>query len=285
MTDLQARLNHIGSALERIIKQQPAPVQPISFNIETKNSSVDTSVVKGSTFIAELETGSAKSIPVLLRIYNNTTGFLPLPSQVVFCQAETSWEEIHLLLKRCIGASNTSSEKNLFTLVNVELLSFDIQLQLVKEITRMEDSTIAKHMLAVVCRGGKFHHIFDQFPHLTHRISGFSDAEMMTCFRNRWPEVEFLTSSLPGLGKTEYVKNKASGDNFGVRTMTVSGPMTKEELVKHLREHSVQPYEIFHLDVASMSDPSILDCFLFETIVTGMAVQGRICLEFQLQIS
>ncbi|XP_033124618.1 uncharacterized protein LOC117122951 [Anneissia japonica] len=278
--DLKARLFHLGMALEKIFSQRLSPGRHIpGKKHQLTKSTLDTKVRKGNVFVAELEEDSTKTIPVLLRLYSNTTGVLPEPSHVIFCHHGTSWEEIALFLQRSTGASIHFKTNKLFVLANVELLPTETQFQLVTEVKRIQEHD-HEFLLAIICRGGSYHHIIDQFsPNFTHCLHGFTDAEMSSCLCTGWPEVEVVTSSQPGLGKTEYIRDLAFQKNLGVRSMPVSGPIAKEVLVEQLKAQAGMPKEVLHIDVSTVSDPQLLDTFLFEVVVLGMAVSGtHICL-------
>ena len=273
-SNLQARLFYLGIALEAIFYGRPPLNRPIPGQIKSGKATLDSKVCKGEVFVAELEVESTKSIPVLLQLYFNTTGVLPEPNQVIFCHKKTKWEEIFLLLQRCTGACDNIRAETLFALVNVECLPTEIQFQLVNEVQRIQNEE-TDFLLAMICRGGSYHYVIDQFsPKYTHCLHGFSDAEMMSCLRNGWPEVEVVTSSQPGLGKTEYIKDAAYNRNMRVRTFPISGPISKDDLVDELRSLSMTRYHVLHVDASPVSDPGLLDIFLFEMIVIGISVSG-----------
>ena len=271
--DLKARLFQLGIVLGDIFSQKPPASKEIPGQIKQGRSTLDSKVRKGCLFVADLDEKSTQSIPVLLQLYRNTTSMLPEPNQVIFCHPGTTWEEISLLLQRCVGAPTYFQTEKLFTLVNVDQLSTEAQFSLVREIQQIQESK-DNFLLAMICCGGKLHHIIDQFANCTHRIQGFSDAEMSSCLRLGWPEVEVVTSEQPGLGKTEYIRDKASQLDLGVSTLHVSGPINKNDLVQQMRNKRLTDYDLLHIDVSSISDPGLFDAFLFEIVVIGMSVSG-----------
>ena len=227
-------------------------------------------------------------------MYEHTTGYLPEPSQVVFCHSNTPWEEVLLLLERCKRSSEQFPERTmLYALINVDQLPTETQFKLVKEVKTMKKWN-DKYLLAIICCGGHYHHIIDKFsPRYTHRLRGLSDIELQTCFAEGWPGLRartdayepnnnrvdcmtFLTSTQPGLGKSEYVKQTASVIEHGVCTMAVDGPINKDGLIKQLKHLSRRKHCVLHIDVSHMVEPQIFDSFVFEVVIIGMAVSGTL---------
>ncbi|XP_072016285.1 uncharacterized protein [Amphiura filiformis] len=291
-------LLQLGGALDNIYKNAVYPDRKIPGFEQSSGSRKDVNVTHGSVFVAELETGCSKVINVLLHLYQYTTCYLPEPSQIVFCHSGTSWEEVWLLLERCKAAVLQYPARNvLYCLVSVEQLPTETQFKLVEEVKKMNKDN-KRFLLALICCSGHYHHIIDQFsPNYTHKLGGYSDSELRTCFNEGWPaldtgladaalkqrgdliaSVTVLTSSQPGLGKSEYVKWVASSIQRVVSTLQVSGPFSKDGLVKMLQTLPKKKQCVLHIDASEMTERQMFDCFIFEIAVIGMAVSGtQIC--------
>ena len=46
------------------------------------------------------------------------------------------------------------------------------------------------------------------------------------------PTVHIVTSEFPGVGKTEWIKSHAFGKELELRTMLISGPVTRDDFVR-----------------------------------------------------
>jgi hypothetical protein len=69
-------------------------------------------------------TQKAHVLHVVASLYLSS-GAYPWPSHLLFCTAETQWEELHLLLMRCFFAEESSKfAEGLFCIANVEALDF-----------------------------------------------------------------------------------------------------------------------------------------------------------------
>ena len=196
--------------------------------------------------------------------------------------SETTWEELHLLLQRCFAHSQKLRHESLFCIANVELLPNELQFRLVdaikdKEISH-ESSGVFKessdYKLALICRGGDHHHIVEQFAQYSHHIAGMSELALTRHLKSSWPDVKMITSTLPGLGKTEQIKCEAAAKNMNVLSFPISGPFEKSKLIKRLKELKVTKYHCLHLDIGKVSNPLLFDTFLFQLIVTGMISAG-----------
>ncbi|XP_038050831.1 uncharacterized protein LOC119723980 [Patiria miniata] len=273
--DVEARLVETGRALNKIFldcMSKDRRIRPMSLKTAQK-ATFDNTVQPGKVFVAELKKDSKSSIPVLMMLMRNTTGHYPQASHVLFCHSETTWEEVYLLLRRCRNASQNKS-KTLYALINVEQLATEIQFSLVDEVKGLQQDD-QSFFLAIICRGGYHHHIIDQFsPHFTHQIQGMTANEMRECLEQGWPNVEVITSEVPGLGKSEYIASRAAEQDKNAICFEIGGPVTKRELVQQLLQKSSSGFQVLHVDIRPTSDPSLVDSFIFELLVIGMVVSG-----------
>ena len=277
-------LTIVGETLENIFSDSQPTIRLIPESNQSQSySKLEATVTSGEIFVASLEPESPLTANVMLTLYENTSQAFPQPYQIVFCTPETTWEELHLLLQRCFGHSGNPHCKSLFCIANVELLPNELQFKLViaiKDRQKCYESceTVkenADYQLALICRGGDHHHIVEQFAQYSHHIAGMTDLALAHRLRCNWPHVKMVTSSLPGLGKTEHIKRDVLKKEMNVATFSISGPFEPEKLVQRLGELKLKKYHCLHLDIGAVSDPMSLDTFLFQLIVTGMVSAGN----------
>ena len=270
-------LSTVGEASEKIFEEsQPDPKSMPNDRQSQSHIKLEDRVIEGEIFVATLEPESPLTANVLLALYESTTKAFPEPYQIVFCSSQTTWEEIHLLLKRCFTHSERRYHDRLFCIVNVELLTNELQFKLVNEIKEKGNCCQnGDYQLALICRGGDHHHVVEQFAQNSHHISGMSDLALAGCLKFGWPDVKMITSSLPGLGKTEHIKDEVLEKSMNVATFSISGPFKPCKLIKRLKELKLQTYHCLHLDIGEVSDPLLLDLFLFQLIVIGMVSAGN----------
>jgi hypothetical protein len=246
-------------------------------------TTLEAMVTPGEIFVASLEPESPLTANVILALYENTSKAFPEPYQIVFCSSQTTWEELHLLLQRCFERSKYLYHKSLFCIANVELLPNELQFKLVtaiKEKQKCYQSSPAMkdndyYQLSLICRGGDRHHIVEQFAQCSHHIAGMTDFVLAHRLKSGWPDVKMITSTLPGLGKTERIKDEAVENSMNVVTFSISGPLEPSKLIKRLKKLKLKNYHCLHLDIGDVSDPLLLDTFLFQLIVTGMVSSGN----------
>ena len=272
----------VGQALENIFSNSQHVIRSISDDGQSQSyTKLDATVISGEIFVASLEPESPLTANVILTLYENTSNAFPEPYQIVFCHSQTTWEQIHLLLQRCFTYSKYLHHKSLFCIANVELLPNELQFRLVDAIKEKQKSfhsseaikENADYQLALVCRDQ--HHIVEQFALHSHHITGMSDHVLARRFKSGWPDVKMITSTLPGLGKTEQIKREVRRKSMNVATFSISGPLEPSKLIQRLKELKLKKYHCLHLDIGEVSDPLSLDIFLFQLIVTGMVLAGN----------
>ena len=262
-------LRAIGEVLDAIfIPRQATKAQKVP------QHDLQRAVKPGELFVAVLEQGSKQTAHVVMSLFESTAGSYPQPSQVLFCHSETSWEEVERLLKRAFEAHGHSIAAKLHCLANVENLPNDMQFELVAAIRAYQHSTKAPYLLGMVCCGGIHHHIADQFAAAVNNVTGMTEVQLRTTFKNIFPEVFMVTSDLPGVGKTEAIHEHAAPRKKKVVSIPISGPLSRKHLVKRLSGLHFGPYECIHFDVGEVDDPSVLDTFIFELVVVGMVSAG-----------
>ena len=279
----------IGETLQNIFSDSRQAVRKIS-NVSRSQilSNLEATVSPGEIFIASLEPESPLAANVILTLYENTSNAYPEPHQIVFCSPQTTWDELHLLLQRCFAHSKHFHHKGLYCIANVELLPNELQFTLVDAIkekqyqrkTKSYQNSVAikenaDYQLALICRGGDHHHVVAQFAQYSHHIGGMSDRALRDRLKTSWPDVKVITSSLPGLGKTEHIKSEAMEKSMNVANFLISGPFEPLKLIQRLKGLKLKTYTCLHLNIGEVSDPLLLDTFLFQLIITGMVSAGN----------
>ena len=267
---LKGKLQTIGETLDRVKQNHTVSRTVFPEGLGFLHSKNMTAVVQqGQLYIANLEASSTQTVPVLLSLYAHTMNCFPLPSEVLLCHDRTSWEEVYLIIQRAIKAVE------LHCIAYVEKLPNAVQYQLVEELEKlMFHSPDSPYRLALICRGGTHHPILDYFSSCVHHIQGLDTATLANILQNTLNEVVMVTSTVPGLGKTETIQNKAAGSGHKIKSIHISGPITRESLVLSLTLPTVQSSDILHVDIAEVDDVEFLDICFFEFIVLGCLSSG-----------
>ena len=277
--DLKANLHSLGDSLDGVFKSRNTAIMVHESKVSVASAKKIKETVKpGQLYVAVLEPNSTMTVNVVMSLFRNVTGGPPKPNQVLFCHAETTWEEVQLFLQRCFEAPTFGLSSELHCLANVENLGNEIQFDLVMEIRKFkaefkQDNT-QSFLLSLICCGGDRHHIVDQFSEFKHHVPGMTDVELKKCFALSFPNVSMVTSDLPGSGKTESIREDAAAISHGIVTVPISGPVSRQALVTRLSSLKLRAYESLHLDVGEVDDAQFLDMFLFQLVVVGMVSSG-----------
>ncbi|XP_041364113.1 E3 ubiquitin-protein ligase RNF213-like [Gigantopelta aegis] len=273
--DLSNSLHLVGQTLEVALKD--VQFKPKCFKIDSGETmecqwNISDVVQKGQLFVAALEENSKQVIPTVLAIYRNTTGFLPMPHQILFCHNDTKWEHLHLLLQRCLLSQEPMLKKQLFCIVGVEKLINEVQFKLVDELKKMLHTNRA--YLAITCEGSTHHPFLDHFDSYVHHVQPMTPSAIELCFRQLWPNIVTITSELPGQGKTELIHDMADDLDMGVCSFHISGDIDIKELIVRMSKLKLMPHDVLHIDIGMVSKPSDLDFLLFQLIILGFLVDG-----------
>ncbi len=267
----EALINGTGDALQTIFKDTVPPIRPLA-TPSSASLSVEYIVRDEEIFIVKLDEESPQTANVMLALYANTCKSFPHPHEILFCTASTEWEEVDLLLNRCIFAPKQKLEerKSLHCIANVDLLKPEIRDQLGKRL-KVQHSI---NRLMLICRGKNCDHIFKEFSQFTHQICGMTDTALSICLEKQFPNVVVYTSVLPGLGKTERIKTNACQKGNNVKTCVIYDSVNWNKLVARLKCLPIKSHHCLHFDIGNVDDPSLLDSFLFQLIVFGMVSSG-----------
>lgn len=263
-------LHLIGKSLDLILRDKSR--YHVGFQLEDSTRICDT-VQKGHLYVVGVQEKCDTIINTLLSLYRNTTGCIPLPYQVFFCQEDTVWEDIDLLLMQCQGAGNeqhAQGPKQLFALVSVEKLQSDVQHQLVDALKAVAESAY----LAVICQGTSHHPFLDHFIGNVHHVQPLSHKDMETVLQTLHPKVLTVLSDVSGQGKTEFINEQAHKQEYFKHTLHISGKVAYKDLISKLNELEINPHECLHIDIGEVSNTRELDIFLFQLIVMKFVRHG-----------
>jgi hypothetical protein len=272
-------LTTVGQALEGIFSNLQPKHRSMQGDGQNQTcTKLEATVTAGEIFVASLQLESKLTANVILALYENTSMAFPEPYQIVFCSSQTTWEELYLLLQRCFAHSKYLQRKSLFCVANVELLPPELQFKLVNAIKVRQNyhnssEAMKDYQLALICRD-HHHDIVEKFGQYSHHIAGMRDSVLSQRLQSNWPGVKIFTSTLPGLGKTEQIKHEVLAQGKNIAAFPISGPFEPCKLIQRLKELKLKKYHCLHLDIGEVSDPLLLDTFLFQLIVTGMISAG-----------
>ncbi|KAM4843304.1 E3 ubiquitin-protein ligase RNF213 [Thomomys bottae] len=253
--------------------------------------------------------GHSEVLPAALALYMQDP-HQPLPAfdEVLLCTPQTSFEEVALLLRRCLTPG--SEDHKIYCLLFADQLSYEVGCQ----VEALFQSLCTRphredYQLVMVCDGAQeqcyLPSAFSQHKVLLVPQAPLKDIQAYLEDHFQVPEpaesaaaafrdqlcVGLVTSERAGVGKSLYVKRlhrnlrkKFKGENVPLKTIRLTEPRVDENhvlssLLPFLKKRYQQKPVIFHLDVTSSVQAGI-EVFLFKLLVLRclMDVRGEMWL-------
>lgn len=211
------RLRLLGGALKSVFQGLKRPPRP--FGVGTGSAFPADSVTPGEVFVGAVDE-PGQVLTAVMSLYLDQ-GQLPQPSDVLLCDARTSWEEVHLLLLRCFRFRWTgSADDPLFCVAFADQLDFTCHTLLAQELQKAaKTADVSRFKLAIVVSGDRQRQSFG-VP-VRSMVGKLTSAELKPLLGAvpDLPEVVVVTSDRPGVGKTETIRQMAAQKvSFGGKT-------------------------------------------------------------------
>ena len=264
----QEKLIHLANLLTSVLSSElHHPEIKID---EDEATIVDAEVKKSKIYVASLNSDSRNVVPLILALYRNTTGYLPLAHEIMICDKQTTLEEIQMFLNRCLNSNSV-----LHCLACIEELDLELQYELTKALSQIqnnENSNEKKSLfrLAVIVRSReRSHPVIQSLQKYVHSPCYENNKVLKQILQNLPVKVRVITSDLPGQGKTEYIRTKAANEEIEnakeIKTLPIYDSDSKTDIVKRLNSLQLKRYQCLHLDV-KCEWSSFLDCLIFELV-------------------
>ncbi|KAG9292714.1 hypothetical protein G9A89_008302 [Geosiphon pyriformis] len=258
-------LSEIGSQLFDIFERLPKRTRKGFAQIELIMTDV---VQPGQLFIAACD--KTRLANTIMSIFANH-GAYPEPWEILICRSSTTAEELSLFIKRCFFASRNGYKEQLFCIANLEVLDYDIQYNLVKDIRTLREIETSYNLALVCCHEpGVHHHIIDQFPDNVHITNGLNASSMTKIYAEICPNVTCVSSALSGQGKTEWIQQASMKNGLIPRSFLISDCVQFERLTCQLKNCNLRKFESLHLNILSVDHSGDVNMFLFELLTLGM---------------
>uniref|UniRef100_A0A1I8JA77 CARD domain-containing protein n=1 Tax=Macrostomum lignano TaxID=282301 RepID=A0A1I8JA77_9PLAT len=216
------------------------------------------------------------SVRAFLTVWRQSQTHSPLPSEILFCSADTAEEEISLLLQR-----SASSPSRVHYILCTELLSQRLLNHLAASILGLCDAGNLGR-LAVFCRAASTHRLLGIFRDQCQQQQPVFDSDLQLSAALDaicGDSVTLVRSERAGCGKTELVRRLAADTESRLRCVHVSGKIGKLDLAEKLS--GLEQRDLLHLDVGWIDDAGALETMLFEALLTGMLCHSSYLLAFK----
>lgn len=258
--DTNENVKRLAENLDAIFQDQGDvnPLRPL------KVDNIHTAVDKGQVLVIAIR-DPHRIEETIVSLYGNE-GYVPHARQIQYCTGTQTEEQLDIFLDRCFG------DQRLFVLADVQHLPFDLQSNLVRRI-KQETARYGGFRLSLILHTTTQHHIMEQFSSSTRRLD--VDLELRGPLSSVTEHVVLVSSTVCGLGKTEWVRNEAFKRNLGLITFPISGTVDPKIIMNRLIElklHETVGHSGLHLVLSDVDDGVSLGHILFQLLVMGMMV-------------
>ena len=231
--------------------------------------------------------GSSHVLPTLLSLYAPMSR-LPLAFEVEFCELQTTWERVELLLKRCVDRGAEGPNSHLFCLADADSLARENQLKLVNFLEQLYHRRVSFRIVLLCTKrdniySESFHKYVVDCPPLDVAVQ---EDVWKLATAPRWENqqtsvhIKVYTSKSVGLGKSYQVCKDieaAMQRNVGQADLADSTRVfvpvfhdtDADQLFTYLQQGTGfedRPARAFHINVASSADRPI-DILLFRLLI------------------
>lgn len=236
---------------------------------------------QGELFVAQVKEGLV--INVILSLFVQNQEALPEVHQLLICQPDTSWEQVESFLWRSIGDERNFNVGLMYCIANADVLSAEIQEKLSGFIFKLlKDDSVqgnqVRHrgklvILTSRANGQRILHDFRLFQ--KHDVKGLSNEQAKSLLSSVLSETLVVTSDFAGQGKSETIKRLCCGrSKKRLVSMLIAGHVTYGQLTKAIRDLPFTESQNLHIDVLEVTNPSVLNNWLFELLVVGGVMSG-----------
>lgn len=209
---------------------------------------------------------------IFLRDYDN---YFPLANQVLFCNFNTSWQELRSFLFRLVF----NPMKQFYTLIGPERLNFENQDRFLNCYqTLLEEFQEHFVKLAIITNDPNSHIVYNLYSNKHIKIVKFENSRDILredCCKElilNWEKnVTLVTSAYSGLGKTTYIKNSNKENNLPMIRYSISncdGFSVLAHQLKIIKKKIVNTNKNLdiHFDILNSNNDEYINEFLFNFI-------------------
>ena len=248
-----------------------------SKNIDIKSKEKKQNKYKGIYFYISYKNQEIESLSLFLNLTKN----LPINCCYLYCNKDTSNEELKAFLIRCIF----SKSNILFCIVNVNLLNNKIRrtfISLIKQYSKKYGQTMESCLIIIFsAKDDDMHKILIK----TTNIIPFQDTIYFSndfYFEQEYTrnyKLNLVKSSNCGLGKSEYIKNKKNNENTGKKEkdkikyiyFPLGGQFTRNNLIKRIIDlpdmTDINTKFCIHFDITQTNEIELLNEFFFKLLI------------------
>jgi len=285
------RLNAMGMILDTVFQNALPRNRPLS----GKNVQSAKQIAAGDMVIRSLNSGEqgtpvfvccaddpSKVTELVLSIYTRRER-VPEAEELLLCSANTTLEQINILLRRFFNAKKQRREDRLYCLGNVHLLPYVVQCGTVEDLRRLEEKFGYDNASALVFVSGLPNQMLTNALN-RHNLAvsvlpqpNLREAVKLVGERYHGRPIEAVAAKMNGVGKTHHVYRevcelqKKYGNKPILHHIEIRETTDIASLVAALLNDPTDPGlpTAIHIDLAHIL-PSHVDTLLFEVLIVGV---------------
>jgi len=260
-TPLKQMFTNVGRYLNELYKNN---------NIDLKNIYNKALIIKGSkrgifSHSCPLENIERNAIYCSL----NLTGHFPIAQTVLYCNSNTTEEEITSFIYRSVKCKYNS----LFLFIKPESLSLEkkhLVIELLKELYSSNPRCIKSCILFIYANKNKANEIVTEIEKLPyHKYFDFK-IEDENKNKKKFPNVEVYSSEYSGLGKSTLIKNNFKNEDknneYTYSYFPLGGNINKSDIIEKLLPLTNKKIAL-HLDLYDSNQIDLINEFLFSFLI------------------
>ena len=214
----------------------------------------------------------------IISIYLNFCGELPRPYQIFYCKYETTWRELSAFLYRW----HTSQEPRLYTIIECENLTFDLQnkfYELFSELFKRSADLEIIRPFAIITESSSSYipsQIRYGFKIKIIKIKEnqiLPDQQLREIIALIDSSMTVYTSRISGLGKTSKIKKFAQDNKLECLDILIAGDINYSSFGNLLNEKILTQKIVLHLCIGAIENPKYINEILgtlsmFKMIIT-----------------
>ena len=205
----------------------------------------------------------------LLNLFFNLTGKAPIINTLLFCNEETSIEEIKAFFFRAIFCE----DKILFVITNLERLQLVIKQKLINLLSKIyfyKNGNIISLLILIYEKedSGLRKKIQKLIPDKNNFLINYFENKYDNVFFN---DIELYTSKYAGYGKTTEIKYKVKQNNGFYYYLPIGGTLSKNFVINNLENLKINITNMkkvyLHLDLSETDNDDLMNEILLKLLI------------------
>jgi MoxR-like ATPase len=211
---------------------------------------------------------------------------LPEPGETLVCTAQTTLEQVEMIMRRCFDAGKYGRKDFIFVIADVHMLSYTKQCALVEKLTQLTEEYGTKQAATLLLLSGKPNiMILNALSTVNVKLQVIKQKDLRSmcahAFEHHLGETNIVASTINGAGKTAYImKQAAVAQKEGkplryckipFRESSSASSMLALLTAAHLDDNGEfdETPVLFHVDIAHVI-PACANTVLFQLLLIGI---------------